>query len=197
MYFGRKMLRLLKERKKFILGLEGEMFVGEELNQLMLDACRVFHDIEFPYGNIDHVVVSRSGVFSVNTKMLGKPTQGEDKAKVTVDHEQNVLRLPDRAASLPVNQLEAEAKWLAQYLTSAVATEITVEPMLALPGWFIERRGRGPVCVLNPRNAKKFFVRSRTVLSPEQVQQVAHQLEQLCRNVSPSYQEPNEWKASG
>ena len=70
---GRRLLSLLKDRKFCILGLEGELATGEELNQLMLDGCRVFHDIPFRFGNIDHVVVSQSGVFSVNTKMLGKP----------------------------------------------------------------------------------------------------------------------------
>ena len=58
---------------------------SEELNQLMLDGCRVFHDIPFPYGNIDHVVVSRSGVYSVNAKMCGKPKEG-GSVDVVVDH---------------------------------------------------------------------------------------------------------------
>ena len=44
---GRKLLRLLNERKSYALGLDGELATAEELNQLMRDGCRVFHDIPF------------------------------------------------------------------------------------------------------------------------------------------------------
>lgn len=191
---ARKLWVSLEERKIAILGLEGELATGEELNQLMLDGCRVFHDIPIRWGNIDHVVVSQSGVYSVNTKLLGKPKQGDGKAEIIVDHDQNVIRFPDRPVRIPNDKLEMEAKWLAQHLTSSVGQKVEVEPMLALPGWFIkERKGRGSVYVFNPIKPKKFFVQKRQVLSPEMVQQIAHQLEQLCRTVEPSFREKQDW----
>ena len=190
---GGRLLPLLNQRKFFKLGLDGELATAEELNQLMLDGCRVFHDIPFPYGNIDHVVVSQSGVFSVNSKMLGKPKSGEGGAEITVDHERGIVRFPDREYAIPVKGFETEANWLANHLTSAVGQSVKVEPILALPGWCVkERIGRGLVYVINPRKPKKFFVHNRQTLGPELVQQVAHQLEQLCRDVEPSYQEKRE-----
>jgi len=74
--FMRLLWKSLQERHRLQMGLDGELAVGEELNQLMLAGCRVFHDVPFSYGNIDHVVVSPTGVYSVNTKMRGKPKQG-------------------------------------------------------------------------------------------------------------------------
>lgn len=133
-------------------------------------------------------------MYSVNTKLRGKPKEGDGKADVVVDHLRNVIRFPDRPIPIPKDKLEMEAKWLAQHLTSSVGQNVEVEPMLALPGWFIkERKGRGSVYVFNPIKPKKFFVQKREVLSAELIQQIAHQLEQLCRNVEPSYREKQNW----
>ena len=191
---GRTLLRKLDELRQFKLGLEGELATGQELDQLMLDGCRVFHDIPFPYGNIDHVVVSRSGVFTVNTKMRGKPKEGEGKAEIVVDYENNEIRFPDFKWRIPNKQLETEARWLSQHLSAAMGETIEAEPILALPGWFIaDRIGRGKIFVINPVKPKRFFVQSRQVFSDTGVSQLAHHLEQLCRNVQPSFREDPSW----
>lgn len=66
--------------------------------------------------------------------------------------------------------------------------------MLALPGWFVKKRiGRGSVYVFNPHKPQKFFLHNRQVLTPKQIEQVAHQLEQLCRDVEPKYKEKKGW----
>lgn len=189
-FFGYRLIKILSEIKINALGLQGEMFTGEELNQLMLDGCRVFHDIQFQYGNIDHVVVSPSGVYSVNTKMRGKPKVGEGKADLIIDHQRNSLCFPDYEHPIPTKQLETESHWLSQHLTSSVGSQIEVQPILALPGWYIKQRiGRGSVYVINPKNPKKFFVSNRVVFDPTKIQQISHQLEQLCRNIEPVFRE--------
>lgn len=194
---GRTLLRKLDELRQFKLGLEGELATGQELDQLMLDGCRVFHDIPFPYGNIDHVVVSRSGVFTVNTKMRGKPKEGEGKAEIVVDHENDEIRFPDFKWRIPNKQLETESRWLSQHLSAAMGETIEAEPILALPGWFISQRiGRGMVFVINPVKPKRFFVQSRQVFSDTRVSQLAHHLEQLCRDVQPSFREDSSWDQS-
>jgi hypothetical protein len=190
------LLAVLSKRRQFALGLEGELATGEELNQLMLEGCRVFHDIPFPYGNIDHVVISQSGVFSINSKLLGKPKEGETRAEAVVDQQAGVVRFRDREYHIPVEKLVFEAGWLAKHLSSAVGQPVTVEPILALPGWFVkERIGRGPVYVINPRSPRKFFVQNRVVFNSQQIQQLAHQLEQLCRDIdSPHRPKRKRWE---
>jgi hypothetical protein len=190
---GRRLLRLMNERKKYVLGLDGELSTAEELNQLMLDGCRVFHDIPYLYGNIDHVVVSRSGVYSINTKLLGKPKDDGD-SEIVVDYTRSIIRFPDREVPIPSSQPEREAKWVAEHLAKSVGESIKVEPMVALPGWCVkERIGRGTVCVFNPCKAHKFFVKDREVLTAKQIEQVAHQLEQLCRDVEPTFKREVVW----
>lgn len=191
-----RLFRLLDERRRYRLALDGEMFTGEELNQLLRDGCRVFHDIPFPHGNIDHVVVSRSGVYAVNTKTLQKPKHGPDRAKVTVDHNRNVIRFPDRDYRIPVDQLETESRWLSQHLSSATGREIRAESILALPGWHIqERLGRSSVFVINPTSPVRFFVQNRYVLDGANIQQVSHQLDELCRDVAPAFRERARWES--
>ncbi len=194
---GRSLLRKLEELRRFKLGLEGELATGQELDQLMLDGCRVFHDIPFLYGNIDHVVVSCSGVFTVNTKMRGKPKEGEGKAEIVIDYENDEIRFPDFKWRIPSKQLETEARWLSQHLSAAMGETVEAEPMLALPGWYISNRiGRGKVFVINPVKPKRFFVQSRQVFSDSRVSQLAHHLEQLCRDVQPSFREDPSWDQS-
>lgn len=194
--FGNAILRSLRTFRNYVLGLDGELAVGEELNQLMFDGCRVFHDVPIQYGNIDHVVVSPSGVYSVNTKMRGKPTAMIGAAEVVIDHERNLMAFPDGAFPIPTQKLQIEAKCLSELPTNAIGEPVEVEPMLALPGWFIkERIGRSPVFVFNPSKPHRFFLQDRQRLSQQLMQRIAHQIENLCRDIKPSYREEKAWIA--
>lgn len=194
---GRTLFKKLDELRRFKLGLEGELATGQELDQLMLEGCRVFHDIPFPYCNIDHVVVSCSGVLTVNTKMRGKPKEGKGKAEIVVDHENDEIRFPDFKCRIPNKQLETGSHWLSQHLSAAMGETIQAEPILALPGWFISKRiGRGKVFVINPVKPKRFFVQSRQSFSETRVSQLAHHVELLCRDVQPSFREDPSWATS-
>ena len=193
-WMARPLPRLLLERRRCVLGLEGELAVAEELNQLMLDGCRVFHDVPIKYGNVDHVVISPSGVYAVNTKMRGKPAGQRSAAEVRIDHEKNLMTFPDGAFPIPTEKLQMEARCLSEYLTSAVGETVAVEAMLALPGWFIKDRvGRGPVFVFNPLKPQRFFLQNRHRNSHEMIQRIAHQIEQLCRDVKPSFRRDKAW----
>ena len=193
--FGRKITKSLNQRRSLVLGMEGELATGQELDQLMLDGCRVFHDIKARHGNIDHVVVSRSGVFCVETKMISKFKTGDDKAEVVVDHDQNVLRFANFEREIPSKQIESQTSWLSEFLSSATGDTVRAEGILALPGYFIAKRiGRGSVYVINPVKPTRFFVQSRQVLSEQMITRIAHQLDQLCRDVQPSFREEPSWR---
>lgn len=181
----RHLRRTATELRIAQLGLDGEVAVAQELDQLMLDGCRVFHDVPYRYGNIDHVVVSRSGVYTINTKMRGKPDALKN-ADVTVDYTAGMLRFPDADFPIPISGPETEARWLSRELSEATGENIQVEPMLAFPGWYFkERIGRGSVFVFNPTRPQKFFLRDKVTISPQMIQRIAYQLERLVRHVPP------------
>lgn len=183
----RRIERNARDLLKYSLGLDGEMAVAEELNQLMLVGYRVFHDFPFDYGNIDHVVVGVSGVYAVETKMRGKPKKGaEDSSKLVVHGDSNELEFPDGRFPIPLAQLKTQSDWLSKYLTSATGFEVEVQSLLTFPGWFIERHGGGmSFSVFSPRNPTQYFSSRDRKLSPSEVQRIAHQLEQRCRDVKP------------
>jgi Nuclease-related domain len=105
---ARRWGRLLQLR----LGLDGEMATGEELNQLMLRGCHVFHDLPADGFNIDHVVVGPARVFAVETKARSKAPRGAcgDGARLVYDG--NVLHFPGWREQEPLEQARSRAKWL-------------------------------------------------------------------------------------
>ncbi|MDF1556152.1 MAG: nuclease-related domain-containing protein [Deferrisomatales bacterium] len=179
-----RLLSRLKERDRLRLGLDGERAVGEELNQLMLKGCRVFHDVLGERFNIDHVVVGPAGVWAVETKARAKKGKGKDSARVTCDGQH--LRFPGWTEKEPLEQAQRQAVWLGKWLTSAVGEPVVVRSALALPGWFVERKAPADPVVFNPRNSAFLADPRGGVRLPDpMIQRIAHQLEQRCRNVAP------------
>lgn len=140
--------------------------------------------------NIDHIVVSGEGVFAIETKGFTKPNGGRDKADATVEFDGSILRFPGWTTKAPLEQARGQATWLAKWLGEAVGAPIRVLPVLALPGWYVKRTGRGDVRVFNGKElAGLLKARGAQSLSPQDVQRVAHQLEQRCRTVEPMLSE--------
>ena len=73
-YQIKKLARIFNEAVNVRLGFEGERATGQELMMLMRDGAWVFHDLPYKYGNIDHIVIARGGVFAIETKAVSKPT---------------------------------------------------------------------------------------------------------------------------
>lgn len=179
----RRMLRLLDKKRNYKLGLLGERAVGEELNQLMLVGCRVYHDVpNDPYGNIDHVLVAPSGVYAVETKgRRKKEAAGKEAHKVTFDgHALHFAGGPPENKCL--EQAKQQASRLSDWLSKATGEAVEVRPVLALPGWFVDRQGRGEVIVVSGK-AVASLVKGRVVLDATKITRIAHQLDQRCRDV--------------
>ena len=177
-----RLFRTARQLWDYRLGYKGERVVGEELNQLLAVGFRVFHDVPFDGFNIDHVLVGPPGVYGVETKTRRKPAGISGREKAIVEFDGTQLRFPSWSESKPLDQARLNAKTLAEWLTSAVGERISVNPVLTIPGWWIERRTRGDVNVLNPDEIKHSFpTRPKEPLSEKQIQQIAHQLTERCR----------------
>ena len=182
-FLCQRLMRLLDQKRNYRLGLSGERAVGEELNQLMLQGCRVYHDVpNDPYGNIDHVLITPSGVYAVETKARRKQeATAKDAHKVIFDG--CSLQFGEgRQEHRCLDQAKQQASRLSDWLSKAVGEAVEVQPVLALPGWFVERRGRGAVIVVSGR-AVKTLVKGPVVIDPTMIERIAHQLDQRCRDV--------------
>ena len=188
-FWSFKLWKLLKQRNNLRLGLDCELAVGEELNQLMLEGCRVFHD--FPVKefnkefNIDHIVVSPKGVFAIETKGRAKPDKNVGSAEATVVYNGQSLKFPSWIEKDPIEQARRNADWLSKWLGKAVGEAVQVYPVLALPGWWIEREVTDDMFVFNGKNPQNLLKRNG-FLSPELMKHISHQLEQKCRDVEPT-----------
>lgn len=173
---------LLKERRNYKLGFQGERFVAEELNQLLRDGYEIFHDAPFGTYNIDHVLVGPNGVFAVETKTRRKPFSeaGEKQYKVSLTGE--ALQFPNCRDTDSVDQIRRNVKSLAQWLTSATGDRTTVVGIIAIPGWSVTPYADAELIVINPRQARSYIVgRSGARLDPAQIQRACHQLEERCK----------------
>jgi hypothetical protein len=179
----RRLGRLKEKRQAYRLGLSGERAVGEELNQLMLVGCRVFHDVpNDPYGNIDHVLAAPSGVYAVETKTRHKKQgAGKDAHKVTFDGRS--LRFAGGAPeSRCLEQARQQASRLSDWLSKATGDAAVVHPVVALPGWWVNREGRGEVMVVSGKEVDSLAT-GRAVLDAARIERIAHQLDRRCRDV--------------
>lgn len=185
--FSIRLWRLLNRRAIVRLGYDGERAVGQELNQLMLDGYHVYHDFPADKFNIDHIVVGPPGIFAVETKARSKSTPKGRADAYRVIYDGKTIRYPGYEDRVALEQADRQAKWLRQWLSSAVGDAVAVQPMVALPGWFVERTSPNGIPVLNPKRIKSFLAgQKNNVFSESLIRRIIHQLEQKCRNVEPA-----------
>lgn len=183
-YLTWRIAHLVRRSQALRLGLAAEMAIGQELTDLMPSGFWVFHDVkgDGPF-NVDHVVVGTHGVFAVETKGRAKPIlERGDGHRVTLVEDR--LEFPSWVEREPLLQARRNAAWLGQWLTSAIGEKVHVRPVLALPGWYVERKSTCDVAVINGRNARGYFTHtSPSTLSPAVVARIKHQLDARCRDV--------------
>jgi hypothetical protein len=180
-----RLWKVIARRRTLHLALDGEMAIGQELNQLMLKGYAVYHDFHADNFNIDHVVVAPGGVFAVETKARPKPITSDGKADAEVIYDGASLRFGNWENREFLEQATRQAKWFAQWVSSAVGEAVVVKPVLALPGWFIKRVARGPVQVISGRDAGYLVRPDDRLLSPALIQRIVHQIDARCRTVEP------------
>lgn len=157
----------IKEMKNAKLGRNGERAVGQYLESFRKDGYQVFHDIIGEGFNIDHVIIGPAGVFTVETKTISKPVNGE--AKIEYNGQEVFINgyRPDRN---PIVQAKAEANWLKQLLCEFTSKDCNVRPVVLYPGWYIESKSqKGNVWVLEPKALPKFLANETTILQSDEI----------------------------
>ena len=143
--------KILKEVKAVKLGREGERAVGQYLENLREKGHRIFHDLLGDNFNLDHVIISRKGIYVVETKTYSKPEKGD--SKIGFDGRQ--LSFKGQAPiSKPLVQVTAASKWLKNILKESTGKDFPVKSVVLFPGWFVESTREGKksdIWVLNPK----------------------------------------------
>jgi hypothetical protein len=166
---GRETIRRLKQ------GRDGERVVAQVLNVLALQGCHIFHDIPTGRGNLDHAIISRFGVFAIETKTPSK--RGRDP-QIRYDGQHLDIEGIGRHDEM-VDQAEAQARWLRELLSNETGKQVTVQAVLAFPGWFVKgvkEPWEYRTWVTNPKRLLNMVPHGGEVVSEELVQEMAYRL---------------------
>ena len=169
------------------LGYLGERFVGDCLEPLKRQGWHVFHDIPGKAGgrrfNIDHVAVGPGGVWAIDTKTRrkGRARPGFEPQKVTFDGRQ--LIWPWGEDPYGPEQAKNGAEWLREWLSKRTGLKVEVRAALALPGWYVVDKVRSQFRVMKPEWFAEDLPKSGLTLTDSQIDLIARQLDQLCRDV--------------
>jgi len=145
-------LKLKKRISDADTGAKAEQAVAEALQELP-DDYYVFHDLEFPGFNIDHVVLGPNGIFLVETKsQKGNITQKNDV----------LLRNGRKFFKDFLNQCWSQTYSLRDHLGAERLGGLPIKPILCFSRGFVEIRGpvRG-VALLNVGYLRPFILSQR------------------------------------
>jgi hypothetical protein len=144
--------KALRKRRDYLDGRAAERATAQALSPLMSKSCAIYHDVPTPAQkfNLDHVVVGPCAVYMIETKSRRKPAP-RGKASATVGSNGDVLEFPGWQETKMLDQARAQTRWLSDYLYRKTGERVPVEPVLALPGWYVTCSAPLPdVHVINP-----------------------------------------------
>jgi Nuclease-related domain len=183
-YCVRGLFRLRRQTDQLKLGRDGERAVAEVLDGLRAEGCIVYHDVVGNGFNVDHVVVSRAGVFVVETKTISKPAGRARKVSVSM-RDGHLNAGGANLGSGPLEQAKASAGWVYRILKESTGRQYPVKPCLVFPGWYVEemdRDTRRDLWVLNPKGLASFITNESFRLREEDVHLAALHLAMYIRS---------------
>lgn len=165
--------------RQYAKGRDGEIAVGQFLEDLRRDGYHVFHDIPSESGNVDHVLIGPGGIFVIETKTNSKPVGRESKVvydgqAVTVDG-----HAPDRD---PVAQVRAASGQIDNIMRRVLGRSLPLRPVLLYVRWFTQQPKGSDIWVLNEDSLAKWLRKAYTKLDADEARQAAAALEMYVRN---------------
>jgi hypothetical protein len=134
---------------------EGEQAVAEKLadRELAAAAYVVFHDVPAENGkkkwNVDHVVVGPGVVFVLETKAKPRRTATRQQEEHVVVFDGKALQYPYWVDWDAVGEARRNVDWVAEQVKEFAPEGILVQPVLVVPGWYVECKGNYPVKAMN------------------------------------------------
>ena len=80
-------------------------------------------------------------------------------------------------------QAQRNANWLADFLAKKTAEVVPVQPLVVLPGWYTETRGKYPVKVMNTSDLRSYLRKQAETIHPAQVRRIIAALDDKCRTL--------------
>jgi hypothetical protein len=163
------------------LGRDGEKDVGQSLEVLRESGYRVFHDIVGNGFNIDHVIISSGGIFTVETKTYSKPAKGN--AKIHYDGRSIQIDGVQPTGDI-LGQARAQRDWLTDVLEQSTGKKYPVRGVVVFPGWYVDNKGNPghhEIWVMNSKMLPSFVENVPKKLEKEDLHLVAYHLARYIR----------------
>ena len=158
------MVRPSRSESAWRRGVSGERRVGRRLDALRKQGVHVLHDVAMPgsRANIDHVAVTPTGVFTIETKTYS--------GKLEVRSLGAELWIAGRNRSGVLDQARRQSEVIAETLVLAGKPEVPVTPVLCLvetelPLLFPPKQANG-VLICNRKSLSKRIIRRRPSTLP-------------------------------
>ena len=171
-YGFRKSRRLIKHMRNCYKGMEGERLVGEMLNKMSNDSVRVFHDVCGDCFNVDHLIISTHGIFTIETKHYDR------KKGYKFLYQDGMLLFNGRQCKTILNQMDGEACFISEKLESLCGRVYPIQKVAVIIGAYIENPTRdfSKYWILNESGFPKFFEKTKESLSIDEVRSIANQV---------------------
>lgn len=180
-FFVFKFFKLKTRLKSLKLGRDGERAVGQYLDNLREFGYKIFHDILADGFNIDHVIISRKGVFAIETKTYSKPYKGEPQI---IFDGVNLSIKGIGVQSQPISQALASSQWLQRLLEETTGKKFPVKPVVLFPGWYITSTFQGKksgIWVLEPKALPAFLKNQPALITQDDVALITYHLSRYIR----------------
>lgn len=187
-YAGLFIHRHLEQRRTLELRYLGERAVAEELSPLLAQGYRLFHDVAI-HGvesnvDLDHVLVGPNGVTIIECETRQRSIVKEAQRDHEVAFDGKTIMWPSGADRDTVAAIENETVSFNKWLLQTTGYHIQVNPLLTVPGWWVNVTGHGLVNVVNHKQVLAAVNgRQETFLTPDQVEKICRELELHCRDV--------------
>jgi hypothetical protein len=164
-------------------GRDGEREVAEILDDLKRLGAHVLHDIPNEEGNVDHVVISKRGIFVIETKNWSKPDKVWE-----MDFDGAKIHIPTRKAdAAPIVQCRAQVSDIRTLLKESTANDFPVRGVVVFLDWYVKRTPSAQgadIWVLNPKELAGWMRRESVVLNDSDVSMAVLHLKQYVKKLA-------------
>lgn len=161
-FFMTYAVKIKKKIRDYRLGCDGEKSVAQYLSIVARQVSKensnmhIYHDLvnEKKKFNIDHVVVSKKGIFIVETK-----TYRKDKGKtnkITSNGKELFKNAYKMSNNIPL-QVKGQAQWLQSELLQTTGKKYEIISTIAFVGWYVEGVKIDDIYITQAKTLKNIF----------------------------------------
>lgn len=134
------------KRRRLRFRTLGNIAVGHRLQQISSESTQVFHDVATSAGVIDHLVISRTGLYAVN--VVCRRVSGA----ATVSLQDDALVFADAPSKRPIADLVEMIRALERDFETLLGYKVRIRSVVAVPGWEATSQASEGHLLVNEKN---------------------------------------------